>query len=83
MISVEYLFSTFFLKTVKELKIPSISDYTHIESSDSLKAALDQFENFPSIVNIKRKGFDASFTSKEFNSNEVIKVTNTYTNIRI
>ena len=40
-ISVEYLFSTFFLKTVKELKIPSISDYTHIESSDSLKAALD------------------------------------------
>ena len=64
---------TFFSKAVDELKIPSISNFMHNESNDSLKEALSYFENHPSIANIKRKGFDTSFTFWETNSNEVFK----------
>ena len=39
----------------------------HNESNDSLKEALKYFENHPSIVNIKRKGFDTIFTFRETN----------------
>ena len=64
------VFSNFFSKAVEELKMLSISNFTHNESNDSLK----DFENHPSIVNIKRKGFDTSFTFKETNSNEIFKL---------
>ena len=63
------VFSNFFSKAVKELKIPSISNVMHDESNDSLKEALSYFENHPSIVYIKRKGFDTRFTFKETNCN--------------
>ena len=68
------VFSNFFSKAVEELKMPSISNFTHNEGNDSLKEALSYFENHPSIVNIKRKGFDTSFTFKETNSNEIFKL---------
>ena len=41
---------------------------------DLLNNALKYFENHPSIANIKRKGFDASFTFRDINSSEVIKL---------
>ena len=64
------VFSNFFSKAVEAVKIPSISNFTHNGSNDSLKKALSYFENHPSIVNIKRKGFNTSFTFRETNSNE-------------
>ena len=45
--------------------------------NDSLKQAFNYFENHPGIVNIKRRGFDTSFTFRETNSNEVIKLIKT------
>ena len=68
------VFTNFFSKAVKELKISSSSNFTHNQSNDSLKEALSWFENHPSIVNIKREGFDTSFTFIETNSNEIIKL---------
>ena len=68
-----WAFSNILWKAVKELKILHISNFTHNESNNSLKEALGYFENCPSIVNIKRKGFNTSFTFKETNFNEVIK----------
>ena len=44
---VEYLVP-FFSKAVQEFKIPSISNF-----NDSLKEALNYFENHPSIVSIE------------------------------
>ena len=44
----------------------------HNESNYSLKEALSYFKNHSSIVNIKRKRFDTSFTSRETNPSEVI-----------
>ena len=67
------VFSNFFSKAVEQLKIPSISNFMHNEINCSLKEALSYFENHPGIVNIKRKGFDTSFTFRETNSNEVFK----------
>ena len=49
----------------------------HNESNDSLKEALDYFKNHASIVNIQRKCFDTSFSSRETNSNEFIKLIKT------
>ena len=72
------VFSNFFLKAVEELKILSISNFMHSESNDSLKEAFSYFENYPSIVNIKRKGYDTSFTFRETNSNEAIKLFKTF-----
>ena len=72
------VFSNFFLKAVEELKILSISNFTHSESNDSLKEALSYFENYPSIVNVKRKGYDTSVTFRETNSNEAIKLFKTF-----
>ena len=43
------IFSNFYSKAVKELKIPSISNVTHNESNESLI----YFENHPGFVNIK------------------------------
>ena len=48
------------MKTVDELKIPSISNYTLDNTIDPPKETLQYFENHPSIANIKREGFDAS-----------------------
>ena len=42
------------VKAVEELKIPSPSNFTHNESSQSLNEALNYIENHLSIVNIKR-----------------------------
>ena len=42
------------VKGVEELKIPSPSNFTHNESSQSLNEALNYIENHLSIVNIKR-----------------------------
>ena len=42
------------VKAVEELKIPSPANFTHNESSQSLKEALNYIENHLSIVNIKR-----------------------------
>ena len=47
------VFSTFFTKSVEELKISSILYLTRNESNDSFKEALNYFENHPSIINIK------------------------------
>ena len=71
------VFSNFFSKAVEQLKIPSISNFMHNEINCSLKEALSYFENHPGIVNIKRKGFDTSFTFRETNSNEVFKLIKT------
>ena len=49
----------------------------HNKSNDSLKKALSYFKSHPSIVNIKRKGFNTSFIFRETNSNEVIKLIKT------
>ena len=49
----------------------------HNESNDSLKEALDYFKNHASIANIQRKCFDTSFSSRETNSNEFIKLIKT------
>ena len=67
------IFSTFSSKVVQKLKILSISNYTHNESNDSLKETRNYLENQPSIVNIKRKGYNTSFTFRETNFNEFIK----------
>ena len=50
-------FPTIFSKSVKEIKIPSISNDTHNESNDSRKEAPSYFKNRLCIVNIKRKTF--------------------------
>ena len=65
------VFSNFFSNAVEKLKFLNISNFTQNENNDSHKEALSYFENHPSIVNIKRKGFDTSFTFRETNSNEV------------
>ena len=68
---VEYLVP-FFSKAVQEFKIPSISNF-----NDSLKEALNYFENHSSIVSIERKCFVTSFTFRETNFNEIIKLIKT------
>ena len=65
------VFSNFFSNAVEKLKFLNISNFTQNENNDSHKEALSYFENHPRIVNIKRKGFDTSFTFRETNSNEV------------
>ena len=57
-----------------QLNIPSIPNYTHHESNDSLKEVLSYFKNHSSIVITKRKGLDTSFIFRETNSNEVVKL---------
>ena len=64
------------VKAVEELKIPSPSNFTHNESSQSLNEALNYIENHLSIVNIKRVLIQA-FTFRETNSSEVIKLIKT------
>ena len=59
-----HAFCIFSSKTDEKLKIPNISNYTHNESNDSLKEGVSYLENYPSIENIKRKGFDPSSTFK-------------------
>ena len=48
--------------TADEVNIPSISTHAFDNTNDPLKETLRYFENHPSIANIKKKGFDASFT---------------------
>ena len=49
----------------------------HNKRNDSLKEEPNYFENQPSNVNIKRKDTGKSFTFRETNSNEVIKLIKT------
>ena len=49
------VFNNLFSKAVEELKIPSVSNFTHNESNDSFTEALSYFENPLSIVNMKRR----------------------------
>ena len=71
------VFSSFFSKAIEGLKISNISNITHNRSNDSLKEELNSFKNQSSILNIKRKGFDKSFTFRETNTNKVIKLIKT------
>ena len=66
-------FNKFFSKTVDEIKIPNISNYT-LDNTNPLKEALRYFEKHPSITNIKSKSFDGNFSFRDTSSSEVINL---------
>ena len=69
-------FSTYFANIVSELQIPRIQDNaSNIKSNhDPALAAINTFHNHPSVVNIKQREFNSTFTFKNTNGNEVCKI---------
>ena len=68
-------FSTYFANIVSDLQTPKIQDNaSNIKSNhDPVLAAIDAFQNHPSVVNIKQREFNLTFTFKNTNGNEVCK----------
>ena len=62
-------FSTYFANIVSDLKIPKIQDNAFdIKSNhDPVLAAINTFQNHPSVVNIKQREFNSTFTFKTTN----------------
>ena len=72
-------FSTSFSqKQSRSFEFQVFQIFLHDDSNNSLKEANNYFENHPSVVNIKRKGFDSSFTLGETRYNEAIKLIKTF-----
>ena len=69
-------FSTYFANIVSDLKIPKTQDNVFdIKSNhDPVLAAINTFQNHPSVVNMKQREFNSTFTFKTTNENEVRKV---------
>ena len=69
-------FSIYFANIVSDLQIPKIQDNaSDIKSNhDPVFAAINTFQNHPSVVNIKQRKFNSTFTFKNTNENEVRKI---------
>ena len=69
-------FSTYFANIVSYLQIPKIQDNAFdIKSNhDPVLAAINTFQNHPSVDNIKQREFNSTFTFKTTNENEVRKI---------
>ena len=69
-------FSTYFANTVSDLQIPKIQeDVFDIRSNyDPVLAAINTFQNHPSVINIKQGEFNPTFSFKNSNENEVRKI---------
>ena len=66
-------FQHFFANKVSDLQIPKIQE--DIKSNhDPVLAAINTFQNHPSVVNIKQKEFNSIFSLKNINENEVRKI---------
>ena len=65
-----------FANIVSDLKIPNIhEDVSDIRTNhDSVLAALNKFQNHPSVVNVKQKEFNTIFSFNNTNENEVRKI---------
>ena len=59
-------FSTYFANIVSDLQIPKIKkDASNIKSNhDLVLAAINTFQNHPSVVNIKQREFNSTFSFK-------------------
>ena len=69
-------FSTYFANIVSDLQIPKTQDNVFdIKSNhDPVLAAINTFQNHPSVVNIKQREFNSTFSFKNTNENEVHKI---------
>ena len=69
-------FSTYFANIVSDLQIPKIQDNaSNIKSNhDPVLAAINMFQNHPSVVNIKQRECNSTFSLKNTNENEVRKI---------
>ena len=69
-------FSTYFANIVSDLQIPKIQyNAFDIKSNhDPVLAAINTFQNHPSVVNIKQREFNSTFSFKNTNENEVRKI---------
>ena len=76
-------FSTYFANIVSDLQIPKIQeDASNIRSNhDPVLPAINTFQNHPSVVNIKQRKFNSTFSFKNTNENEVHKIIK-YLNVR-
>ena len=72
-------FSTYFANIVSDLQIPKIQyNAFDIKSNhDPVLAAINTFQNHPSVFNIKQREFNSTFTLKTTNENEVRKTIKT------
>ena len=69
-------FSTYFANIVSDLQIPKIQDdASNIRSNhDPILAAINTFQNHPSVFNIKQGEFYSIFSFKNISENEVLKI---------
>ena len=69
-------FNTYFANIVSDLQIPKIQeDASNIRSNhDTVLAAINTFQNYPSVVNIKQRESNSTFSFKNTNENEVRKI---------
>ena len=69
-------FNTYFANIISDLKIPKIQDNaSNIKSNhDLVLAAINTFQNHPSVVNINQRELNSTFTFKHTNENEVRKI---------
>ena len=75
-------FSTYFANIVSDLQFPKIQDHaSNIKSNhdpgenhDPVLSAVNTFQNHPSVVNIKQREFNSTFSFKNTNENEVRKI---------
>ena len=66
-------FSTYFANIVSDLQIPEIQDNASNIHGPAL-AASNTFQNHRSVVNIKQREFNSTFTFKNTNENEVHRI---------
>ena len=69
-------FSTYFANILSDLQIPKIQDViSDVRSNhDPVLAAINMFQNHPSVVNIKQREFNLTFSFKNTNENEDRKI---------
>ena len=69
-------FNTYFANIVSDLQIPKIQDNaSNIKiNHDPVLAAINTFQNHPSVVNIKQREFNSTFSFTNTNENEVLKI---------
>ena len=69
-------FSTYFANIVSDLQIRKIQDNaSNIKSNHGpMLTAINTFRNQPSVVNIKQRKFNSTFSFKNTNENEVRKI---------
>ena len=69
-------FSTYFANIVSDLQIPKIryNAFDIKSNHDPVLAAINTFQNHPSVFSIKQREFNSTFTFKTTNENEVRKI---------